>query len=109
MKTITFKTEPISVNKLYTGRRFLTKEGKSTKEAMAWEAKSQYRGEPLKGELILNVMFYFSSKRKDIDNSLKALFDCLSGILWEDDRQIVEMHVFKLIDEKNPRVVLQIL
>lgn len=108
-KTITLKTPPISVNRLYQGRRFLSKDGKATKEAMSWEAKSQWKSVPLKGELCVNVMFYFKDKRMlDIDGGLKALFDCLTGIMWEDDDQITELHVFKEIDAKNPRVEVQI-
>jgi Holliday junction resolvase RusA-like endonuclease len=109
VKTIIIKTAPISVNRLYQGRRFLTSEGKSIKNKMAWEAKSQWKKEPLKGDIALNVLFYFKDKRMlDIDGGLKALFDCLTGIIWVDDKQITELHAFKEVDKSNPRVELQI-
>ena len=110
LKTITLKTKPISVNKLYQGRRYLTPEGKATKLEMGWEAKRLWKEKPYKGNLSVNVMFYFKDKRMlDIDGGLKALFDCLTGIIWEDDDQITEMHVFKEVDKKNPRIEIQVL
>lgn len=51
------------------------------------------------------VIFYFarpkSSKRKhptvkpDIDNCLKSVFDCLKGVIFRDDCQIVDVHATK--------------
>ena len=109
MKSIHISTEPISVNALYTGRRFLTKNGKATKEAMSWEIKSWWKHEPLKDDVCINVLFYFKDNRKDIDGCLKALLDCMQGIVYENDRQITELHIFKMIDKKKPRVEIQVL
>ena len=33
--------------------------------------------------------------RADIDNYLKAIFDCFNGILWEDDKQITTIWASK--------------
>lgn len=108
MKTIHLKTMPPSVNKMYRGRRFLTRGGKETKEAIAWEVASQYKGKVLKGEVCLNIIFYVKDNRSDIDNMLKALMDCLTGLIYEDDKQVVELHVIKMLDKENPRVELQV-
>lgn len=108
MKKIVLKTTPISVNKLYQGRRFLTDIGKSTKEVMGYEAKKQYKGKPLKCPIGLDIDFYVPNKLSDLDNLLKATLDCLTGILWEDDRQITQILTNKYIDKKNPRVELEI-
>ena len=110
MKTLKITTEPISVNRMYRGgRRFLTNEGKATKTAIAWEIRSQVNFEPIKGTVALNVLFYFKNSRMDIDNALKALLDCMTGLIYEDDSQIEELHVFKMIDKQNPRIEIQIL
>ena len=47
MSSILLNTEPISLNLMYRGRRFLTKRGKDTKESMSWEFKEQYKGDEL--------------------------------------------------------------
>ena len=33
--------------------------------------------------------------KADIDNYLKAIFDCLNGKLWVDDKQVVVVHAEK--------------
>lgn len=110
MKRITIKGTPISVNQLYTGRRFLTPKGKSVKETAYWEARAQYRGEPRADEIDVQVDFYFKDKRKhDIDGPLKAILDSLTGILWVDDSQIQSLLVNKYIDYGNPRTEIEVL
>jgi len=86
MKKIVLKTPPISVNQLYTGRRYLTQKGSNTKELMSWEAKKQYKGKALECDIGLDIDFYVRNGRSDLDNLLKATIDCLTGILWIDDR-----------------------
>ena len=55
-------------------------------------------------------MFYYGDKRKrDIDAYLKILLDAMSGIVYADDSQINEMHLFKEVDVENPRTIIQIL
>jgi crossover junction endodeoxyribonuclease RusA len=101
---------PISTNALYQGRRFLTKEGKANKEALAWESKLQWPLKmPLKGPIRLSVRFYWPNKRRhDVDN-IKALLDSLSGIVYEDDSQINDLRVQKFCDKKQPRVEIEVL
>ena len=106
---LTLTTMPISTNKLYQGRRFLTKEGKANKEAISWEAKAQWMPrKPITGKIATTARLYFKDGRMlDIEN-LKALWDSLSGIVYEDDRQIHELHIFKEIDKQRPRVEITI-
>lgn len=55
-------------------------------------------------------MFYYGDNRKrDIDAYLKILLDAMSEIVYEDDSQITEMHLFKEVDIANPRTVIQVL
>lgn len=113
MKTITLLTKPIPVNQKYfvvRGRMLLSTKYRDTKETMQWEVKSQWKGEPLTDDVTLNVMFYYGDNRKrDIDAYLKILLDSMSGIIYEDDAQITEMHVFKEVDKGEPRTVIQVL
>lgn len=94
---------------MYRGRRFLSKEGKDTKDAIAWEIRSQLKFEPLEGSVALTITFYFKNARMDIDNALKGLLDCMTGLIYRDDRQIVELHVYKKIDKKEPRIEIKVL
>lgn len=112
MKTITLLTKPIPVNQKYfvvKGRMLLSTKYRDTKQAMAWEIKSQVTTAPLVGSIEMNIMFYYGDKRKrDIDAYLKILLDAMSGIVYEDDSQIDAMHVFKEVDIINPRTIIQI-
>ncbi len=87
---------------------FLDPRARRCKEAIGWEARSQYRGKPLTGPLAVSVALYWPDRRKhDIDN-IKVLLDALTGIVWEDDGQIVELHTTKVFDKEKPRVEVTI-
>lgn len=87
----------------------MTKAGKDLKESYQWEAKSQWRGKPKVGDLALNVVLFFGDKKiRDLDNYNKILLDALTGIAWEDDSQISELHILREYDKKNPRIEVYI-
>ena len=113
MKTITLLTKPIPLNSLYRcvrSRNILSKKGREVKSALEWEIRSQVNFEPLRGTVELNILLYFGDKRKrDIDAYLKVLLDGMNSIVYEDDSQIEGMHVYKLYDKENPRVIIQVL
>lgn len=101
---ITLTTFPISTNDLYYGRKILTKEARETKDAISWEAATQWKPkEPLKGQIRITAHFYFK-KEGDLDNPVKSLLDSFKGILWVDDKQVHEIHLYKHKDPKYPRV-----
>ena len=112
MKTILIKTPPVSVNQRYTisrGRNILSNKYRSAKEAIEWEIKSQWDNETIKDEdICINVLLYLKDKRHDIDAFIKLLLDAMSKKVYQDDRQIHELHVFKMYDKKNPRVEISI-
>lgn len=109
---IVLKTMPLSTNHLYahSGRmRFMTSKGKENKEALQWETRTQYRGKPLTCPVRLKIALWWADKRKhDIDN-IKILLDAFTGILYEDDGQITELHIMKGYDKENPRVEIELL
>lgn len=54
------------------------------------------RKELSKEKLEVDLTLNFKDKTKrDIDNYCKGIFDSLTGILWEDDSQIVRLHITK--------------
>lgn len=104
---LTFKTVPLSVNKLYRGRRFSTKEGIAMKESLGYEAKKQWKEKPIEGQLGLRIEFHVKNKRADLDNLLKGFLDSLSGILYLDDSQIVEIKARRYL-AKEPQILLEV-
>ena len=113
MRTIVLKTKPIPVNQKYgviNGRLLLTKVYRETKEALSWEIRSQVTNKPLTDSVALNVLFYYGDKRKrDIDAYLKILLDAMTGIVYEDDNQVTELHVYKDVDKEEPRTEILVL
>lgn len=76
---------------------------------MAWEIASQWRNEPLTGPVSLAITYYFGDQRKrDIDSYLKVLLDCMNERVYLDDSQVTELHVYKCIDIKEPRTLIEV-
>lgn len=54
--------------------------------------------------LVVEVILWRPRKSGDLDGFLKAAFDSMNGVLWEDDSQVVEIHAYRLEDKLNPRM-----
>jgi len=84
---------------------YMSATGKSIKLSYQWQAKSQYKGKPIEGDLEVWIELFFGTKRKaDWDNFNKLIMDALTGIVWVDDSQITEAHVSKMYCKENPRI-----
>lgn len=113
MILINLPGEPLSTQHIYGhsgGRKYLTPKASQRKEEYQWEAKSQYRGPFLEGELSISVVVYFGTKRTgDWDNFHKLSMDALNGIVWKDDSQIKEAQVVIEYDKENPRIEVRVI
>ena len=86
--------------------KYLTHESRTWKEETLWKLKT-LRLVTLLDKVVVTVHFYLKFDR-DVDN-LKLLLDTLTGQVYEDDKQVVELHVYKHKDKLNPRVVVEVL
>lgn len=82
---------------------------------VGWEAMKEMRScdytseDRLTGELAVRLIFQLGNARVvDLDNLSKAVLDGLNGICWEDDRQIVDLHLIKDYVPDNPGVWVEI-
>jgi crossover junction endodeoxyribonuclease RusA len=66
------------------------------------------RVRPFAGEVKVDIHVYRPRRVGDLDGSFKAIFDALKGHAFEDDKQIVEIHAYRLDDKFNPRVEIEI-
>lgn len=88
----------------------MTPEGKALKEQYQWEAKSQWKGKPLEGDITVSITLYFGTKRKsDWDNFHKLSCDALAGIVYQDDSQITKAVVTKNYDKARPRIEISVI
>ncbi len=81
------------------------KEGKDWKELAQWEIKRQYKGKIQTGDVKIGEITFYLKHWRDIQGSLKLIFDAMEGIVYENDRQVVRFGpVIKKKDKENPRV-----
>ncbi|MEQ8353813.1 MAG: RusA family crossover junction endodeoxyribonuclease [Leptospiraceae bacterium] len=83
----------------YRGKMVLSAKGRSYKEAVRYPVLSKTRGHVFKDPdplRVIAILFPPDRRKRDIDNSLKALLDALGNdVLYSDDSQISEIHVYR--------------
>ncbi len=79
-------------------------------QIVAWYALEAMWGNLLlEGDLKVELNFKRKNKRKcDLDNLSKAVLDACNGIVWEDDRQIIDLRITKAHDKENPGVLVTV-
>lgn len=69
----------------------------------------EYRNMMIEGYFELHARVFFSTLSHDLDNSLKALLDCLQQTnTIKNDNRCVKIIAEKFIDKLNPRVEFRI-
>jgi Holliday junction resolvase RusA-like endonuclease len=64
---------------------------------------------PFSGPVSMRVLFILGNRRRiDLDNLNKAICDAMNGIVFEDDTQVVSLHLLKRINQSSPGVHIQI-
>jgi Holliday junction resolvase RusA-like endonuclease len=99
--TIVLTGEPKSTQHIYRyacrgnfPAHYMTAEGKALKEQYQWEARAQWKGKPLEGDIDVSISLYFGTKRRaDLDNFNKLSLDALTGIVYLDDSQIAKLTI----------------
>jgi len=108
--TITLPYPP-SANRLWSnganGRKY------KTTEYLSFESKAQleiagFIDKTLSGDLSVTLRIYRPRRTGDLDNRVKATLDVMQGMIYNDDSQIVELHLYRLDDKLNPRVEVNV-
>lgn len=55
----------------------------------------------MKGDLRVTMWIHYASRRPDLDESL--ILDLMQGLIYENDRQVKEKHIYWGLDPENPR------
>lgn len=85
----------------------ITKEWAGIVRDVAYKAMGTH--EPLDCQLDVAIEFYLPDKRKrDLDNLSKNVLDAMNGIVYTDDRIIVNLLLSKWVDRDNPRAVIHV-
>lgn len=105
--------EPVSTNHVYKRHGYviyMSAEGRALKESYQMQALSQRGGHRANdSKYQVDIKLYFKDHRqRDIDNYGKILLDSLTGIIWNNDKQVNKMCVEKFIDKQEPRIEVDI-
>ena len=99
---ITIKLEPVALARPRVTKRgtFLPRRSQKFRENFQLLLRAAFHAPPFEGPLSVTLHFYKPIKTTtprfgDVDNLVKAVLDACNNILWLDDRQITELHVFK--------------
>ena len=60
----------------------------------------------LAGDVRVTMYIYYASRRPDLDESL--ILDLLQGVLYENDRQVKEKHIYWGLDPEQPRTEIYV-
>lgn len=70
--------------------------------------QAMYQRDVMEGPVEVYIDFYLPDRRRrDIDNLSKAVLDACNGIVWQDDQQIVSLHLNKYLDSPELGVTVQ--
>jgi crossover junction endodeoxyribonuclease RusA len=89
------------------GFAYVSTEARAYKNRIRLLAMAE-RLRPLAGPVSLSLGVYRPQKSGDLSNRIKVLEDALSGVAFEDDDQVVELHALRMDDKTNPRVEVTI-
>ncbi len=95
---------PPSANRywrVWKNRIVVTQEARDYKQAVFFKLREF---DPLRDDVVVNFTVFRPSKRGDLDNYTKIMFDAMNGLVWLDDIQVVEIHSYRADDKNNPRV-----
>ena len=77
--------------------------------AIDWRNRVKWRKPDAKSKIILRIWIYWADlRRRDADNLGKVLLDSLTGVLYEDDRQVLPRVMDMNVDRRNPRVEIEL-
>jgi len=60
----------------------------------------------LEGELYVRMTIFYASRRPDLDESV--ILDCMQDLIYKNDRQVREKHVYWGLDKENPRAEIEV-
>jgi len=102
-----FKGDVCPLNNKYAYRtnKYLSKRYRVCKAGIGWTAKIAMKNRPLfQGNLKVRICFW---GRGDIDAYNKVILDSMEGIVYENDRQIIEQTTIKSKGKNKLEVMVE--
>jgi Holliday junction resolvase RusA-like endonuclease len=88
------------------GRPMFIKSKKARDYVDAFKLQCPKLSALMEGDLVVHIKIYYASRRPDLDESV--ILDAMQGLIYENDRQVKEKHVYHALDKHNPRAEIRI-
>ena len=83
------------------GRPLFIKSKKALDYVASFRKQCKALDELVTDDVAVDITIFYASRRPDLDESL--ILDCLEKIVYKNDRQVKEKHIFWALDKENPR------
>jgi Holliday junction resolvase RusA-like endonuclease len=94
-KIVTIKGKPVSI-----------KSDKARNYVKQFGNQCQQIKDIFTGDVCVEMLIYYSTRRPDLDESL--ILDCMQGLIYANDRQVKEKHIYWGLDKCRPRTVIRV-
>lgn len=82
---------------------------KQARQEAIWFLVGYGFGDPLTTPVHVEAHIYYKGNRPDLSGAMESIGDCLQGVVWADDSQIVSWDGTRLHhDLKNPRTEITV-
>tara|TARA_R100000322_G_scaffold168595_1_gene138725 strand:+ start:932 stop:1306 length:375 start_codon:yes stop_codon:yes gene_type:complete len=88
------------------GRPAFIKSEKARKYVKSFQEQCPKCDPLFEGNLSVFITIHYASRRPDLDESV--ILDAMQGLIYANDRQVKEKHIFWGLDRKNPRSEIKI-
>lgn len=88
----------------FGNRPALIKSAKALSYVSAFKMQCPKLSSPLEDDLSVWIKIWYESRRPDLDDSI--ILDAMQGLIYVNDRQVKERHIFWGLDRDNPRATI---
>ena len=110
---VVIKGEPCSkansrrLVKSKTGRPLFIKSQKALNYVKSFAEQCPRLDDIFTDDVAVDITIFYASRRPDLDESL--ILDCLQGLVYKNDRQVKEKHIFwGGVDKEDPRAEIRV-
>jgi len=90
----------------FGGMSRIIKSAKALNYVDLFKAQARPMLRPLVCDVVVTMHIYYASRRPDLDESL--ILDLLQGVMYLNDRQVKEKHIYWHLDKENPRTIIEV-
>lgn len=73
----------------------------------AFKLQCPKMSELIQEDVIVNITIYYASRRPDLDESV--ILDAMQDLIYVNDRQVKEKHIYWGLDKDNPRAEIEVI